>query len=131
MRISLSMSVALLLLAGCAGSQQLQVDSSGASSSLAGKTLAVRTGKVGKLVVRTPGKVLLAQGMLGGLLVDSASEDIAKKYGVPDPAKRVAEGLAKKLEARHGVARAVDGQNADLMLEVETTFWDINYGPVQ
>ncbi len=131
MRNSLSISLVLFLLAGCAGSQQLQVDSGGGSSALAGKTLAVRTGKVGKLVAETPGKALLSPGLIAGAVIYAASEDIAKKYSVPDPAARIGEALAERLAARHGVTRAPEGGQADLELHVRTNDWKLVYGPVQ
>ncbi len=131
MRNSLSVSLVLFLLAGCAGSQQLQVDSSGGYSALAGKTLAVRTGKAGKLVTETPGKALLSPGLIAGALLYAASEDIAKKYNVPDPAARIGNTLADQLAARHGVRRAPEGGQADLELHVRTNDWKLVYGPVQ
>lgn len=140
MRTLVAMSLAALLLAGCASIPTQSV----ANQSMAawrGKTVAVTSRPRASMLMMTAGKA--AFGLIGVAAAVSAGNDIVKRDNIPDPAQQVAHDLLQIAEKQYGIVPAslapvrVDTRNiadlasaargADLLIDVESTGQGINY----
>ena len=117
-----------LFLAGCAVSKQLKMDAQ--SPSLKGKTMAVQVLKPSKLRTIMVGETLLQPGAIPAMIIHAVSEDVARKYAVPNPANQIANDLAQRLRSRYGVIRTSNAKKADFLLKVNNYHWEIKHHPI-
>ncbi|MBV8647422.1 hypothetical protein [Paludibacterium sp.] len=89
------------LLAGCAGVPQKPL--SGASAAvLKNQTLIASFADKPDFAAWTPGKIVLAGGLFGGMWAVSAGNGIVEENHVPDPAAQIAYKLTLAMAARYG-----------------------------
>lgn len=93
-------------------------------------------------VAMTAGKAAL--GLIGTVASISAGNSLVAEHGIEDPARTIAAGLLKAVEARHGMqvvapsapitergpeALAAASNGARYLVDVQTLLWSFNYFP--